>query len=428
VLPFPDTERQETGVDHPVGGGVGFAFTVSDVGFLTSGAGREALAALAPSGDPLRDVAAARRVVGTERAGALLETVLLRERARGRFPDGWLWSADALEQATAWAVAEHRAARLAAAAAGRVVADVTCSVGVETAVLSAALDRVVGSDLDPVRLAMARTNVPDARLVRADALAPAVRAGAVLVADPARRTASGRRVRRPEEMTPPLDVLARSRERRSSDVQLSVGGARRWGDFSDTDLVVSTAPGLDVALVPWAREVELVSLDGRVREAALWSAGLVEPDGPTRRATVLSTHAESYELTDADDDTCPVRDVGAWIVDPDGAVVRAGLVRQFAARHGLGQIDAHLAYLTGDEPPPVGRAFRVLEHGSYAEKSLRQVLRRREVGRVEILVRGLDVEPDRLRPRLRLAGPHAATVVLARVGRGARAYVCESVP
>jgi THUMP domain-containing protein len=391
---------------------VGFAFTEPDVGFLTSDAGREALAALVPSGDALRDVAAARRLVGTERAGALLETVLLRERARGRFPDGWLWSADALEQATAWPVAAHRAARLAATAAGRVVADVTCSVGVETAALSAALDRVVGSDLDPVRLAMARANVPDARLVRADALAPAVRPGAVLVADPARRTTSGRRVRRPEEMTPPLDVLARSRERR----------------FPDTDLVVSTAPGLDFALVGWAREVELVSLDGRVREAALWSAGLVEPTGPRRRATVLRTRDEGYEVTDADDDTCPVRDVGAWLVDPDGAVVRAGLVRQFAARHGLGQLDAHLAYLTGDRPPTTGRAFRVLEHGPYAEKSLRQVLRRREVGRVEILVRGLHVEPDRLRPRLRLAGPHAATVVLARVGRGAHAYVCESVP
>jgi hypothetical protein len=401
---------------------VAYAFSLDDVGFLTSGAGRDALAALVPGGDRLADVAVARRLVGPERAGALLETVLLRERARGRFPDGRFWTANALEQATALPVARHRAGRLAAVAADRVVADVTCSVGVETAVLSEVLERVVGSDVDPVRLAMARVNVPGARLVRADALAPAVRPGAVLVADPARRTASGRRVRRPEEMTPPLDRLARARERRFSDVQCL------QRDFSDTDLVVSTAPGLDFALVPWAREVELVSLDGRVREAALWSAGLVEPDGPARRATVLRTAAEGYELTDADDDTCPVRDVGAWLVDPDGAVVRAGLVRQFAARHGLGQLDAHLAYLTGDRPPTTGRAFRVLEHGPYAEKSLRQVLRRREVGRVEILVRGLDVDPDRLRPQLKLAGPHAATIVLARVGRGARAYVCESVP
>jgi hypothetical protein len=286
-------------------------------------------------------------------------------------------------------------------------------------VLSDALDRVLGSDLDPVRLAMARANVPGALLVRADALMPAVRPGAVLVADPARRTATGRRVRRPEEMTPPVNALARCQKSPVHDVQ------RLERDFSDPALVVSTAPGLDVGLVPWAREVELVSLDGRVREAALWSAGLVDADGPRRRATVLSTRGTGYELADTDDDTCDVREVGEWLVDPDGAVVRAGLVRQFAARHDLGQLDPRLAYLTGDHAPPVGRAFRVLEHGPYAEKALRQALRRRDVGRVEILVRGLDVDPDRLRPRLRLAGPRAATVVLARVGRGARAYVCE---
>ena len=141
-----------------------------------------------------------------------------------------------------------------------------------------------------------------------------------------------------------------------------------------------------------------------------------------RRASILD---RGEQLTDAEPDDCPLGLPGRWIVDPDGAVVRAGLVRQFAARHGLAQLDPHLAYLTGPHPPSGMRAFRVLEEGPFSEKALRQTLRRREVGRVEILVRGLDVEPDRLRPRLKLAGPHAATVVLARVGRGARAYVCE---
>ena len=286
---------------------------------------------------------------------ALLETALLRARAVGRFPDGWLWTGDALEQATAWPVAEHRAARLAAVVADRVVADVTCSVGVETAVLSAALGRVVGSDLDPVRLAMARANVPGARLVRADALAPAVRPGSVLVADPARRTAS-----RPARPPAGGDDAALDGSRRG----------RLWRNVEARhDWWSPPRPGSTSRLVPWAREVELVSLDGRVREAALWSAGLVTRDGPTRRATVLRCEGAGYELTDADDDTCPVRDVGEWLVDPDGAVVRAGLVRQFAARHGLGQLDPHLAYLTGDDPPPVGAGLPGRSSdGPYAEK------------------------------------------------------------
>ena len=374
-----------------------YAFTLDDVAFLASPAGRDALGSVTPTGDPLRDATAARASVG-DRAAAVLETVLLRDRAAGRVPAGWLLTADAAAQATARPVAEHRAARLA----GRDVHDVTCSVGAELAALRTSAARVVGSDLDPVRLAMARHNVPDVALVRADALAPVTRA-AVVVADPARRTAAGRRVWRPGSFTPPLDELVDA-----------VGGR---------DLVVSSAPGLDFSLVPWAGEVELVSLDGRVREAALWSAGLART---RRRATVLSSAGPAWEVTDTGDDTCDVRAAGEWIVDPDGAVVRAGLVRQWGARHGLGRLDAHLAYLTGDAPPPGVRAFRVLEEGRYSERALRQVLHRRGVGRVEILVRGLDVDPALLRPRLRLRGPEEATVVLARLDTGPRAYVCTS--
>jgi hypothetical protein len=115
-----------------------------------------------------------------------------------------------------------------------------------------------------------------------------------------------------------------------------------------------------------------------------------------------------------------------WIVDPDGAVVRAGLVRHYAARHGLAQLDPRIAYLTGDSPPPGIRAFRVLEHGRYTEKALKQVLSRRGVGKLEILVRGLDVDPNALRPRLRLRGPDSATVVLTRIGDTPTSLLCTA--
>jgi ribose 1,5-bisphosphokinase PhnN len=53
-------------------------------------------------------------------------------------------------------------------------------------------------------------------------------------------------------------------------------------------------------------------------------------------------------------------------------------------------------------------------------------LRGRGVGRLEILVRGLDIDPNTLRPRLKLSGRESATVVLTRVGRTPMAYVCEA--
>ncbi len=398
---------------------MGYTFTPDDVSFLTSPAGADALVAAAElpltAASRLADVAAVRALVGPRRAGAVLETAVLRRRAASKLsaPQRWLLTDEALQQATPSPVAAHRAGRLV----DRDVHDVTCSVGADLVEVAAVARRAVGSDLDPVRLAMARENLRGAASVlRADALVSVVRAdalasvsrGAVVLADPARRDAAGRRRWRQQDFAPPLGELASVHRRR--------------------DLVVKTAPGLDPASVPWAAEVELVSLDGDVREACLWSAGLATP-GVGRRASVLSSRGRPpWTVTDAEDDTCPVRDVGEWIVDPDDAVVRAGLVRQYAARHGLGQLDPRIAYLTGDVPPPGVRAFRVLAHGTYTEKALRAELARRGVGRLEILVRGLAVDPNRLRPRLRLRGVREVTVVLTRIGRAPTAYLCAPVP
>jgi hypothetical protein len=285
---------------------VPYAFSPADVAFLASPAGHEAMATAdaLPLTDRLRDVAALRSRLG-ERTAAVVEQVLLRRRAAGRFPAHWLLTADALEQATAAPVAAHRAARLA----GRDVHDVTCSVGVELAALAPRARTVLGSDLDPVRLALAAHNAPGVALARADALAPPSR-DAVLVADPGRRAGGGRRVFRPADFTPPLDALAAVAGwpgcQRSAVADTQRPKSSAHAAHGARDLVVSTAPGIEPDVVPWAAEVELVSLDGRVREAALWSAGLATA---RRRATVLSTRGEpQYALTDADDDTCGVRE------------------------------------------------------------------------------------------------------------------------
>lgn len=389
---------------------MGYDFTVEDVAFLRSPSGR---AALAEAGAlPLRpatrlaDVAAVRRLVDGRYAAAVLETALLRRSAVAKVdtPESWLFTDAALQQATATGVAEHRAARFA----GRDVHDVTCSVGVDLVPMTRVANRAVGSDVDVVRLAMARHNVLAAGcepvLARADALRP-VTQGCAVFADPGRRDASGRRRWRPADYQPALNELADT--------------------YRDRELAVKCAPGIDYADVPWAREVEIVSLDGRVREACLWTSGLAT-EGVSRRATVLRRDAPMWTITDADGDDCPVRAAGEWIVDPDGAVVRAGLVRHFAARHGLGQLDPRIAYLTGDSAPPGMRAFRVLEQGKYAEKALRQMLRRHDIGRLEILVRGVDVDPDALRARLRPRGDTAGTVVVTRIGRTPVAFLCRA--
>jgi hypothetical protein len=380
-------------------------FRLDDVAYLRSDAGaRDLLEAneFRLSGTSLvADVASARHRFG-EHAAVLVETTLLRRRAAAKFADasGWLFTDEALQQATAEPVAAHRARRLA----GEVVHDATCSVGTELAALRNSAADVIGSDIDPVRLAMAAHNVPGIDVCRADALRPITRDTVVLV-DPARRS-GGRRRFNPADYTPALDALL--------DV------------YRDRHLVVKCAPGIDfdeLSRLGFRGEIEITSLGGSVREACLWSTGRSEV---TRRATMLDT---GEVVTDADSDDCPVAPAGRWIVDPDGAVVRAGLVRHYAARHGLWQLDPEIAYLSGDRLPDNVRGFEILEELSFSERRLRQALSARDVGAAEILVRGVDVDPDALRTRLRLRGTRPVSVVITRIGSGAAsratAFICR---
>ena len=335
----------------------------------------------------------------------LVETVLLRRRAADKLPGtgDWLFTDEALQQASAGAVALHRAKRLR----GNVIHDITCSIGTELAALRGSAARVIGSDIDPVRLAMARHNLGDtADLCRADALRPVTR-DTVVVADPARRS-RGRRRFDPRDYQPALDALIDA--------------------YRGRDLVVKCAPGVDfeaVKLLGFDGEIEVTSYRGSVREACLWQAGLTEP-GVRRRASILD---RDEQITEAEPDDCPVAAAGRWIVDPDGAVVRAGLVRHFAARYRLWQLDPNIAYLSGDELPPGVRGFEVLEQLAFDERRLRQALAALDCGVLEILVRGVEVDPDALRRRLTLRGSQSLTVVVTRIGSGAAArgtaFVCR---
>lgn len=417
---------------------MGYRFGRDDVAYLGSAAGSAALAEvdrleLTPA-THLRDIEQVRRSHDAH-AAALIETVRLRRKAAVKLPaaGGWLFTDDALQQATPALVARHRAARLA----GRAVHDVTCSIGAELAELAEVCPAVIGSDLDDVRLAMAAHNLGVASmsatgfgtaveqaatraggashevsspvrgrnivLAKADALTPTSR-DTVIIADPARR-ADGRRTYDPAKLQPPLPDLLTA--------------------YAGRDIAVKSAPGLDFDRLGWLGEIEVVSLDGAVREACLWSPGLTEP-GVTRRATVLDSRGGATTLTDTDPDDIPEQPPGEWIVDPDGAIVRAGLVRHYAAEHGLWQLDPHIAYLTGDTVPPGMRGFRIEDRFELREKTLRQELSRRDCGSLEILIRGVDIDPDALRKKLKQRGTQPYTLVITRIGRNATVFLCTA--
>jgi hypothetical protein len=348
-------------------------------------------------GDELHAQAELRRSADPEHVAAALTQVDLRRRAEQKFGASaarMYFTPDGLEQATRATVAEHRASRLAAFEASTLI-DLGCGIGGDLLAGSAAGLICAGVDLDPVRVAVAEANLHALGLAGAVKVADATRVDTtpfdVAYADPARRTGGGRTFRA-DDWQPPWSFVERLLTR---------------------DACVKVAPGIPHALVPAGVEAEWVSDAGEVKEAALWSGRLASTE---RRATVIGAGGLAT-LTDADDPGAEVRAVGEFLYEPDGAVVRAGLVT--AVAHGVegGLIDQHIAYVTSDRSfhTPFARSYQVLEELPFREKQLRAALRERGVGRLTIKKRGVDVVPEQLRKRLDLAGEAEATIVLTRV-------------
>ncbi len=382
--------------------------------FLRAPAGQQALAEAErlPPGPAahLANLQRLRRTLSLEQAGAVLDQVALRRQGAGKFSHAgaMLFTATGGQQATGEIVARHRAARFA----GRMVADLTCGIGGDTLALAAVARRTLAADRDPARLLLAQHNLAVYRvaadMVEMDLLAPAVAldAGWTVFVDPGRRGAGGARIFDPAAYEPPLPAIQ----------------AR----YAGLDLALKVAPGIDYAALPWAEEVEIVALGGDVKEAVLWCRGLATP-GVQRRATLLPGGAT---LTDADaPDACPVAPPGRFLYEPNGAVVRAGLVRPLAARLGLWQIDPQIAYLSSDQPStsPFVRGFAVEEIHPFNLKLLNRRLRALGVGTVELKGRGVAWEPESLRPRLKLRGPATRTVIFTRIGADPWMLICTSV-
>jgi SAM-dependent methyltransferase len=358
-------------------------------------------AELAPSGDELHVQAELRRTAPAAVVAAALSQVELRERAHAKFgdlADRMYFTPGALEQATRLSVATHRAGRYQAFGAHTLI-DLGCGIGGDLIAGARAGLVCAGVDLDPVRVAVAEATLaalgPPGAVQVADATTVHHEGFDLAFADPARRSGAGRTFN-VDDWVPPWTWVE--------------GLLRR-------DACVKVAPGIPHALVPADVEAEWVSDGGEVKEAALWSGRTATA---RHRATVIGPGGLA-SLTDDDDpglEEVGVGEVGAFLYEPDRAVIRAGLVTAVAAGVQGRLVDAKIAYVTSDLSfrSPFARGYRVLEHLPYREKQLKAALRERGIGRLTIKKRGVDVAPDLLRKRLALSGDEEATLVLTRVG------------
>jgi hypothetical protein len=411
-----------------------------DPSVLLTDPGRELLARIAAAhpGDlpGLAEATALRRAYPADLVAAAMAQHELRLTARAKFSRAMdmVFTRGGYEQSTSEPVAWHRARRFAGTAR---VADLCCGIGGDVIALAAGRE-VLAVDRDPVHARLAEHNagvygvagnvtahVADVR----DADLTGV--GAVFI-DPARRAGGGdgpRQRFRAGTSEPPLEwcfELATDRSATARSATARGAAARRV-----PAVCVKAAPGIDTSVVPAGWEAEFVA-DGRdLKEAVLWSPALATT---TRRATIIASGdrgappaaAVVHALTPSPGPGVRVAPPGEYLYDPSPAVTRAGLVEDLARLLGAWKIDEQIAFLSTDAEAatPFARTLKVIDSAPWTEKRARARLRELGVGAADLRRRGLAGDVDAIRRRLRLAGPHRATIVLTRVADQPWGLIC----
>ena len=227
------------------------ALSLDDISFLHSQRSISVLTAYADADlsdeNMLPLLTEMRKSLTAAEAGAVLTTLRLRRKARSKFPR---WAADMLFTEEALQQASHPLARRyrAGLVESDNVLDLCCGIGADSLAFAAGRRRVLGLDIDPVRIAIARHNSAvmglDVAFEVADIREQVPTGFDCVFFDPSRRDERGRRIHHVERYQPPLSLVR---------------------DFAASEVIVKLSPGVDLRqLAVYGGQVEFVSGVGTI--------------------------------------------------------------------------------------------------------------------------------------------------------------------
>ncbi len=336
-----------------------------------------------------------------ETVSAVMGQVAQRQKARdkfGTFADRMLFSAESLEVASRLDVASHHAGRFLGAGISSVT-DAGCGLGGDALAFAGAGLTVRAIERNAVTAALASYNLQPFDLVtieQAEVETLDLSSAESLWFDPARREGT-RRLTNPHDWSPSLEWV--------------------FGQARTTPTGIKLAPGMERTLIPEGCEAQWVSWKGSVVEMVLWWGALAR-EGIARSALVLTDQGGAEFTGPHDSEDAPVGELLEYLLEPDGAIIRARLIGDLARAHGAHMIDSTIAYMTSQAPvtSPLMQCFRVRKSVPYSTKNVQSLIREAQLGTLEIKKRGIDADPATLRRTLPLQGEGSATLILTRVG------------
>ena len=341
-----------------------------------------------------------------EMCRAALSLVALRQKAAAKFSQAgqMFFDRDGLEMASGEEPAAYRAERLGAVG---LVIDLCCGIGGDLLALGQR-NRVWGIDCNRTRLMMARLNAEglgsgQAAFAVADADCLVPRADAVFL-DPARRQGQ-RRSRWGSDYSPSLSLVHQLRGRVAN-------------------LVVKVSPAVREDDLEGAEEDNFVSTRGQCREAVLYFGSRARGG----RSAVVLPGPHILEAA-ASQPKIEVAPVGAYLYDPDPAVVRAHVVEELALQLDAWKLSSFSAYLSSEREllSPFARTYAVLECLQYNRKRLQQHFAAQGMYALEIKKRSISLDAaDELRLKA-ASGEVPVSLVLERIEHGVHVLICQRI-
>jgi len=390
--------------------------SINDYRWLTGSGARAWLDEAAATDDRelVRLTAKLRRDLSVERVHLVIQQVDLRRRAREKFAraDQMFFTAVGLEQSTDELIAAYKSRRFPV---GSDVADLCCGIGGDLVSLS---DRgpTLGVDRDPATAYIAEANcrslgLDSARVEAVDVADVSLSDFAAWHIDPDRRP-MGRRTMRAELSEPSPEVL-------SDLLTANPNGAFKL------------APGAEPPDA-WqdSGHLEWISSRRECRQLVAWLGSLAGEFSGQRSATMLRAEQPTHTITGrADVPVSAASQIGQFVFEPDPAVLAARLTGHLADSHNLAPISHGAVYLTADHDPHALElaAFSVMEVLPFDMRRLKQLLRIRQIGQLEIKQRGVQEDPAQLQKKLRGKGDERATLLLSRVRKQVVAILAKRV-
>lgn len=326
---------------------------------------------------------------------------------------------------------------------GSSFADLTAGFGVDFATLAPLFDRATYVEQQASLCALARHNFPLLGLAHAEIrhataeevlqerlTLPAAHPYTLLLLDPARRDAAGRKVALLEDCTP--NVIALKEQLRAA------------AHF----ILLKLSPMLDItaaanALAPIA-EVHVVAVNGECKELLMVMEGSLcahpredeslsmvpihcidispsttAPIGTTSSSGTAARSPQPFIFSRSEESSAPLSladALGPYLFEPNAALLKAGAYRLISQRYGIEKLAPSTHLYTADRPVDEfpGRQWRVIASTSFSKRELRSFLS--DIPAADLTTRGFPLSTEQLRHQLRLrtgGGTHLIATTLA---------------